>query len=131
MWSWAGNASGASRDAGGLLISAFTLAGGSAIGQEKAKAPQVVQKKHLENDKVTVFEFRYAPGAENPSVPRNARVVRALTSGTLMRTYPDGKTENVDWKAGRRNTFRQSWALSPNTRPGTLARPSWCSISSC
>ena len=89
----------------GLLISAFTLAGGSAIGQEKAKAPQVVQKKHLENDKVTVLEFRYAPGAENPSVPRNARVVRALTSGTLMRTYPDGKTENVEWNAGEAKYF--------------------------
>ena len=89
----------------GLLVPAFILAGGSAVGQEKAKAPQVVQKKYLENDKVRVVEFTYAPGAENSSVPRDARVVRALTSGTLMRIYPDGKTEKVEWKAGEARFF--------------------------
>ncbi len=89
----------------GLLVSAFVLSGGSAVAQEKAKAAQVVQKKMVENDKVTVFEFSYAPGAENSAVPRNARVVRALTTGTLMRIYPDGKTENVEWKAGEAKFF--------------------------
>jgi hypothetical protein len=89
----------------GLLVPVFILAAGSAVGQEKAKAPQVVQKKYLENDKVRVVEFTYAPGAENSSVPRDARVVRALTSGTLMRTYPDGKTEKVEWKAGEAKFF--------------------------
>jgi hypothetical protein len=89
----------------GLLVSVFILAGGSAVGQEKAKAPQAVLKKLIENDKVVVIETRYAPGAENSSVPRDARVVRALTTGTLVRSYPDGKTEKVEWKAGEAKYF--------------------------
>lgn len=64
------------------------------------KAPQVQRKVLFENDKVQALEFRYKPGAVNTGVPRTARVVRALTSGTLKRTYPDGKTEDVKWKAG-------------------------------
>ena len=70
------------------------------MAQEKGKGVQVEQKKVIENDKVLVIENRYKPGAENPNVPRDARVVHTLTSGTLVRVYPDGKTEKVEWKAG-------------------------------
>jgi len=65
-----------------------------------AQAPKVDSKVVLDNDKVQVLENRFKPGAENTNVPRTARVVRALTSGTLQRTYPDGKKENVEFKAG-------------------------------
>ncbi len=87
----------------GAAALAFAL-GGSALAQDKKaekKAPAVERKVLFENDKVQALEFRYKPGAENSGVPREARVVRALTSGTLKRTFPDGKTENVDWKAGQ------------------------------
>jgi hypothetical protein len=76
----------------GLLMTAATA---TAIAQE---APAV--KVLLENDKVRAFETRYKPGDENSNVPREGRVIRALTSGTLMRTYADGKTERIEWKAG-------------------------------
>ena len=88
-----------------LLAPVLIVAAGSAVAQDKAKAPQAVQKKLIENDKVVVIETRYAPGAENSGVPRDARVVRALTTGTLVRTYPDGKTEKVEWKAGEAKFF--------------------------
>ena len=66
----------------------------------KAEKGQATQNVLLENAKVIVREIRYKPDDLNTNVPRNGRVVRALTSGTLMRTYPDGKTQNVEFKAG-------------------------------
>ena len=78
-------------------VAAFVLMG---WGSLPAAAQEKAEKLVLENDKVRVVEFRYKPGDQNTSVPREARVIRALTSGTLQRIYPDGKTENVTWKAG-------------------------------
>lgn len=89
----------------GSLVAVLMLAGmtiGPATAQEKAKAatPQVTTKMLLENEKVRVFELHFKPGDENPNVPRNARVVRALKAGTLLRTYPEGKTEKIEFKTG-------------------------------
>ena len=81
-----------------LLVSAFMLGGGSvgvAQAQEKGET-----KNLFENDKVVVYESRLMPGIEGPSIERPFRVVRALTDGTIQRTYADGKTEIVQWKAG-------------------------------
>ena len=79
------------------LIGALVIAAVSnvAIAQEASPIKVLV-----ENDKVRAFETRYKPGEENRNVPREGRVIRALTTGTLMRTYADGKTENIEWKAG-------------------------------
>ena len=87
----------------GLLVPAFMFAAVSSIpafAQEKAKAAEATQKVLLDNEKAKVIEIRYKAGAVNTNVPRAARIVRAMTTGTLMRTYPDGKTEKVEWKAG-------------------------------
>ena len=54
----------------------------------------------LDNDKVQLFEVHFKPGAVNAAVPRQARVVRALTSGTLERADADGRKQNIAWKAG-------------------------------
>lgn len=90
----------------GTLFVAFMLAGATAnpaMAQEKAKAEKgkSTQTVLLENDKVKVSEVRFKPGDENSNVPRTGRVVRALKGGTLMRTYPDGKTEKIEWKTGQ------------------------------
>ena len=67
----------------------------------KAEKGKVTTKVLLENDKVRVQEVTYKPGDENTTVATtSSRVVRALKGGTLMRTYTDGKTEKIEWKAG-------------------------------
>jgi hypothetical protein len=71
----------------------------TAIGQG-GQPPKSETKVLLSNERVEVTETRYKPGAENSNVPRAARVIRALTSGTLQRIYPDGRKENLEWKAG-------------------------------
>jgi negative regulator of sigma E activity len=96
----------------GLLVPAFLLAGtvvNSAIAQEKATksavkekpAKSVKMKVLLENDKVKAYELTYALGAENTGVASSTvRIVRALKGGTLLRSYADGKKEEVVWKTG-------------------------------
>jgi hypothetical protein len=91
----------------GLLVAAFMWAGvsanpamaqGKAAKAEKGKAAMTTL---AENDKARAFEVRYKAGDQNTAVPTSSyRVVRALKSGTLLRTYADGKTEKVQWKAG-------------------------------
>jgi hypothetical protein len=90
----------------GLSIFAFVSAGAMldpAMAQDKANAAvQVVNKVLLENDKVKVIERHYAPGAvnANPDARTHARVIRAIKGGTLVRTYPGGKTEKSEYKTG-------------------------------
>jgi hypothetical protein len=87
-----------------VLVPAFALvavAASPAIAQDKAKAGAAKITVLTENDKVRVFEAQFKPGDENKAVPSSlSRVVRALKGGTLMRTYADGKTQNVEWKTG-------------------------------
>ena len=62
--------------------------------------PGATNKELIDNDKVRVYETTFAPGAEASNVPRPYRIVRALTDGTLLRTFADGRTETIVWKAG-------------------------------
>ena len=97
--------------------SAFLAAAiaGPAIAQDKAKPPPPAPPKAagkaeakdererkvlVDNDKVLATEVRYKPGSTSGNVERGNRVVRALTDGTLEKTYPNGKKEVVHWKAG-------------------------------
>jgi hypothetical protein len=80
-----------------VLIAGSILAAVSGFASAQEASPIKVL---VDNDKVRAFETRYKPGEENRNVPREGRVIRALTSGTLLRTYADGKTEGIEWKAG-------------------------------
>jgi hypothetical protein len=88
------------------------VAGNPAMAQDKAKpaaAPAKAagkadakderdRKVLLENDKVLVTEVRYKPGSSSGMQERGQRVARALTDGTLEKTFPDGRKETVTWK---------------------------------
>jgi len=86
------------------MVPAFMLVGvaaSPAMAQDKAKSGAAKVTVLTENDKVRVFEAQFKPGDENKAVPSSfSRVVRAIKGGTLMRTYADGKTQNVEWKTG-------------------------------
>jgi quercetin dioxygenase-like cupin family protein len=56
--------------------------------------------QHLENERVIVTEWRFAPGAETgPHVHGFDYVVVPLTSGTLRLVEPDG-TRDAELQAG-------------------------------
>lgn len=95
-----------------LLVSVSMLAGvvaSPAVAVEKAKAEKgkPTVKVLLNNDMVQVIEVTYKPGDESNKdyKKRPFRVVRALTSGTLQRTYREGKIEQVVIKAGEVRVF--------------------------
>jgi len=95
---------------------AFTA--GSASAQEKAKeekakpAPaeqkdkaeqskgQSVTKVLLENEKYRVVETPSKPGQKNEMKARSDRVIYSFNAGKSRIHYPDGKTEDVEFKAG-------------------------------
>jgi hypothetical protein len=103
------------------MVSAAVLAAiavPAAVAQDKAKpsadkakaapakagavvAPTVL----LDNPKVRATEVRYKPGEGGGMRERQARLTRAITDGTMERTYPDGKKETVNWKAGEVRWF--------------------------
>ncbi len=73
---------------------------GKAAKAGDEKKGQETSKVLFENDKVRVNETRYKPGDASASRERNPRVVRALSDGTMERTYLDGKKETTQWKTG-------------------------------
>jgi mannose-6-phosphate isomerase-like protein (cupin superfamily) len=96
----------------GLLVSALTLAGVLASpskAQDKAQAEsgKATVKVLFDDDRIRAFEVTYRPGDQSNTGYRKLpfRIVRAMTSGTLQRTYPDGKTETVDIVAGEVRVF--------------------------
>lgn len=106
-----------------VLVLAFASAGG-------ASAQSVTINVRVDNDKLQAFEARFKPGDENKDVPRGARVTRALTSGTLLRTYPDGAEIALARGSHRpcpggvrrsstRRTRRCDWGIVTLSRQGT------------
>jgi len=101
------------RYAVGLLACAFTLASGGfatpAMAQDRAKAQsgKAAVKVLFDDERIRAFEVTYQPGDQsNTSFHKLPfRIVRAMTSGTFQRTYPDGKIERVDIVAGEVRVF--------------------------
>ena len=91
----------ASLSAAALVFSGLMAGGAIAQGKKADQgAPKAVIKVIAENPKVTATETTYAPGAESSTSRAEIRVVRALSGGTLQRTYADGKKEQVVYKTG-------------------------------
>ena len=78
--------------------------GKAATAQEKAKGEKASGRTVtvlVENDRVKVYEGRFSPGEKSPQMSnRPARVEFAITDGQMRNHYPDGKAEDVTWKAG-------------------------------
>ena len=95
----------------GLLVAAFMLAGvtaNPAMAQGMAKAAKAEKGKVTmtvlaENEKARAFEIRFKPGDEmnmSGMLTSSYRVIRALKGGTILQTFPDGKTAKQEWKTG-------------------------------
>ena len=82
-------------------VKAAAPAKDAAPGKDAGIAPKVL----LDNPKVRATEVRYKPGEGGGMRERQARLTRAVTDGTMERTYPDGKKETVNWKAGEVRWF--------------------------
>ncbi len=84
-----------------LFVVCFALVGKSQSesGNAGKDAAQVI----LENDKVKVTEFVSSPGGDacgKGKHSHNERLVIAITDASIKLTTDDGKTQNLDLKAG-------------------------------
>ena len=70
-----------------------------APADEKAKA-ETATKVLFENEKFRVVETRAKPGQKNEMKERPDRVIYSFNAGKSRVHYPDGKTEEVEFKAG-------------------------------
>lgn len=59
----------------------------------------------FDDGKVCVQELRFRPGDVGANVVRPFRVVRVLEGGTMRLTRPDGRGEDVEYKAGETKVF--------------------------
>ena len=90
----------------GRLVGATLFAIGAAIaapafGQEAGKhAVTSTYKVLVDNARVVAGEATWAPGTQNASVARPARVILGLVGGALTVIYADGRTEKRTFEPG-------------------------------
>ena len=72
----------------------------ASLAQDVAKVAPGNVKVLLENDHVRVLDVHIKPGEKIAMHSHPAYVVYALTSGKTKSTSADGKTEEMDMKAG-------------------------------
>jgi quercetin dioxygenase-like cupin family protein len=95
--------------------------------QPTADDPVKVDPKHykveFENDRVRVVRIKYGPGEKSVMHSHPESVAVFLTDARAKFTYPDGKTEDIDAKAG---TVQHMDAFThlPRTRPKSVSRSS-------
>lgn len=84
-----------------------------------AQDPVNVDAKHyaveFENDKVRVLRINYAPGEKSVMHGHPDGVAVFLGDAAAQFTYPDGKTEAVEMKAGQAMWFPAVEHLPENT----------------
>jgi len=83
-----------------LTTSLLFFAAGAALAQDVMKVSPETHKVLLENDQVRVLEARMKPGEKVAMHSHPANVVYFFTDGKIKITYPDGKTEVREVKAG-------------------------------
>jgi quercetin dioxygenase-like cupin family protein len=106
-----------------LLVSFVLLLGGK---MAPAQDPVEVDAKHykveLENDQVRVLRIKYGPGEKSVMHDHPDSTAVFLTEHHVKFTYPDGKTEQVDAKAGETRWTKGGKHLPENagTKPFEL-----------
>jgi quercetin dioxygenase-like cupin family protein len=74
--------------------------GATASAQDAAAVTPKVVKVKLENDRVRVLDYVSEPGDKEGWHSHPAMVVYVVSGGTLRVSTPDGKTNDVVFKAG-------------------------------
>ncbi len=86
----------------GILMAAamLTIASSKAAAQDPVKVAPEKCKVLLENDRVRVLDFWLKPGDKLPMHSHPAAVTYFMTTGKVKTTLPDGKSTEMEPKAG-------------------------------
>lgn len=79
----------------------FAFVTKSALAQDPVKVDPKHYKVEVENDQVRALRISYGPHEKSVMHEHPAGVAVFLTDGKGKFTYPDGKTEEISWKAGQ------------------------------
>ena len=83
-----------------IAIAAVATAGAPAAQDKPPATANSVNKVLVDNAYFFAGESTWAPGAQNASVTRPPRLIRALNGGTLTVVYADGRTEPRIFETG-------------------------------
>ena len=83
-----------------LVTLALIVATKTAMAQDQVKVAPNNTKVLLENDRVRVLDVQTKPGEKLAMHSHPASLVYSLSSGKTKFTSPDGKTTEVEGKAG-------------------------------
>ena len=78
----------------------LSLAALPAVAQDPTKVDSQHYKVETENDQVRVLRIHYGPHEKSVMHGHPGSVAVFLTDGNVKFTYPDGKTEDMQVKAG-------------------------------
>jgi quercetin dioxygenase-like cupin family protein len=99
-----------------LLVAALVCLGVSACwAQDPVKVDPQHYKVELENAQVRVLRIHYGPHEKSVMHYHPNSVAVFLTDGQVKFTYPDGKTEDVQAKAGQTQWTKAGKHLPENT----------------
>jgi quercetin dioxygenase-like cupin family protein len=99
-----------------LFVAALVCLGVSACwAQDPVKVDPQHYKVELENAKVRVLRVHYGPHEKSVMHYHPNLVAVFLTDGQVKMTYPDGKTEDIQAKAGQTQWTKAEKHLPENT----------------
>jgi quercetin dioxygenase-like cupin family protein len=84
-----------------------------ALPRDAVKLDTKHYKVELETDRVRVVRISYAAGEKSVMHQHPPGVVVFLTDGRFKFTYPDGKAESIEAKAGDVLSFTEQWEHLP------------------
>lgn len=83
-----------------LTVAALIACAFRTYAQDPVKVDPKHYKVEFENDQVRVLHITYGPGEKSVMHDHPANVAVFLTDGKGTFTLPDGKTQDITWKAG-------------------------------
>lgn len=83
------------------IITVMVLLSGISFAQDAAEVDPKHYKVEFENDQVKVLRITYGPGEKSKMHSHAEGVVVFLTDGKGKFTMPDGKTQEMNFEAGK------------------------------
>jgi len=105
---------------GVFAVSTALLFGGAALAQDPVKVAPNNYKTAFENDSVRVCEVKAKPGEKVAMHSHPDHLVYAVTAAKFKLTYPDGKSKDVDVKAGEAMWIKAETHAAENTGAAEL-----------
>lgn len=98
-----------------LVLILLIFAGSSAFGQDAAKVDSNHYKVVFENSQMRVLHISYGPGEKSVMHHHPEGLAIFLTDGNVKFTFPDGKSQNIQVKAGQVIWLNATTHLPQNT----------------